>query len=98
MIGLPDIFASPLHLPFNRACLEGQLQMQGPSDDPGTGGYAIKISGHRLLVREGDSLTLPSGEWPESGLYLGLWQGEPCHIVDLPEGMAASEDVVALSL
>lgn len=85
MTGLPENYASPVHLPFNRACLADRLVLQGPGKDPGGQGHGVLLHGSNMLVaREGDRFSLPYGEWPaESALYLGSWQGQPCRLVEL---------------
>ena len=34
MTGLPDHYPSPLHLPFNAACLQGSLELLSPDRSP----------------------------------------------------------------
>lgn len=85
MNGLPDYYVSPLHLPFNRACLAGQFVMQGPDDDPGGPGYGVLLYGSKMLVSKAPGhFELPFGEWShERGLYIGRWRGQPCRLVDM---------------
>ncbi len=85
MSGLPEYYASPMHLPFNRACLSEQFVLQGPGDDPGGPGYGVLLCGSKMLVVKGQGrIVLPYGEWPgEPTLYLGRWQGHPCRLVNL---------------
>lgn len=100
MNGLPEHYVSPPHLPFNRTCLEGQFLLQGPADDPGGSGYGLLLHGSSLLIkREQERFVLPHGEWPaESALYLGLWQGQPCRLVDLKATGAVAENLERFSL
>jgi NAD+ diphosphatase len=85
---LPDEYASPLHLPFNRACLEGQFTLENPQADPGGPGYGVLLRDSKMLVVRGrDGFELPYGEWPaDAAIYLGLWQGQPCRLVELGAG------------
>ena len=85
MTSLPEHYASPLHLPFNRACLTEQLALQSPGDDPGGPGYGVLLRGSKMLAaRQRERLVLPCGEWPEQrSLYLGRWQGQPCRLIEL---------------
>lgn len=93
MTALPKHYASPMHLPFNRACLNEQFSLQGPGADPGGPGYGVLLCGSKMLVaKDQNRCVLPYGEWPgEPTLYLGRWQGHPCrlitlsHIKELPE-------------
>jgi len=100
MTGLPDSYASPQHLPFNRTCLDGQLQFESSDRDPGGAGGWLLLRGLDLLLPADSALVLPKGaESPLAGngepLYFGLWQGEPCRIVavaketETPEGWVA---------
>jgi len=90
---LPGHYASPMHLPFNRACLTGQFVLEGPGRDPGGAGYEVLLHGSKMLVARGsDRFTMPYGACSDRpALYLGRWQGEPCRLVemndvqDLPE-------------
>jgi len=89
---LPEHYDSPLHLPFNRACLEGQFALESPGGDPGGPGYSLLLKGSRMLVtRESGVLKLPFDIRQEApALYLGRWQGEPCRLVELDESEQAS--------
>jgi len=82
---LPDHYASPMHLPFNRACLAEQFVLQSLSDDPGGPGFGVLLSGSKMLVaKQQGRFVLPFGEWGgESASYLGHWQGQPCRLIDL---------------
>lgn len=96
MTGLPQQYASPMHLPFNRASLAKQFVLQSPAADPGGSGYGLLLHGNQLLAMQTDSgLALPQGEWPEqSPLYLGLWQGRPCRLLEVQEVGTLWEDLV----
>jgi len=74
-----------MHLPFNKACLAEQFVLQGPCDDPGGPGYGVLLRGNQMLaVKVSAHVTLPWGEWAgQPALYLGLWQGQVCRLVDL---------------
>jgi len=88
----PEQFDSPIHLPFNRACLDGQFVLESPARDPGDPGYSLLLKGSRMLVtRESGILKLPFDIRPKAPeLYLGRWQGAPCRLVDLGEAGEAS--------
>ena len=100
MTSLPAHYASPIHLPFNRACLEGQLTLQGPGDNPGGPGYGVLLHGNKMLtVKSQGRFVLPYGEWPDgSALYLGRWQGQPCYLVDLNNTAELPEDLEVCGL
>ncbi len=95
MSSLPGYYASPMHLPFNRACLDGQFVLQGPGNDSGGPGYGVLLRGNKMLaVKEQRRFELPYGEWSdESALYLGRWQGQPCYLVDQDEAAALPENL-----
>lgn len=88
MNGLPQDYLSPLHLPFNRECLQGRFSLLSPDQDPGTPGVWVVLQGASLLVRPDLTHALPRGEVPGfdglSPLYLGQWEGVPCRLVTLP--------------
>ena len=85
MSALPEAYASPIHLPFNRACLDEQFKLLSPQADPGGAGYGVLLHGSNMLVvKERDKFELPYGEWLDApSLYLGSWQEQPCRLVDL---------------
>ena len=95
MSSLPDYYASPIHLPFNRACLAEQFILQAPGADPGGPGYGVLLCGSRMsVVKDQGRFLLPYGEWLDKQmLYLGLWQGKPCRLIkfdganDLPKDL-----------
>jgi NAD+ diphosphatase len=102
---LPDSYLSPLHLPFNTACLQQRFELQAPDADPGGG------QGVWLLLRNGEMWlqgpaempflpgSLPSDLFRQGGnpLYLGTWDGRPCRLLELgatavlPAGWVAVE-------
>ena len=100
MTSLPNHYASHLHLPFNRACLAEQFVLQSPAGDPGAPGFGVLLRGNQLLAaRQGNRLTLPYGDWTEpAALFIGLWQGEPCYLVDLDEADACPQGLEAHGL
>jgi hypothetical protein len=81
---LPEYYASTIDLPFNRACLDDQFVLQCPDDDPGGLGYVLLLQGNTMLAEKtSEGVKLPCGEGPGlPELYLGLWQGKPCRLVD----------------
>lgn len=90
MTPLPDFFPSPLHLPFNSACLQGKFSLSAPACDPGGAGYWLVLRGTEMLVTE--SLQLPEEEdGPgffvdgREPLYIGTWEGRPCRVLALPK-------------
>ncbi|MBE0575294.1 MAG: NUDIX domain-containing protein, partial [Desulfuromonadales bacterium] len=85
MTSLPEHYASPIHLPFNQACLAEQFVLQSPGDDPGGSGYGVLLRGSKMLVaKQRGRFVLPYGEWDcGSAPYLGRWQGQPCRLIDL---------------
>lgn len=90
MTPLPDFFPSPLHLPFNGACLQGKFALSAPACDPGGAGVWLALRGTELLVTE--ALQLPEeGGLPGllgnscDPLYIGTWEGRPCRALTLPK-------------
>jgi NAD+ diphosphatase len=98
--GLPEYYASTLDLPFNRACLDSQFDLQSPTEDPGGRGYGLLLRGNLLLVEKTQScIKLPYGEWGgDSSIYLGLWQGKPCRLVTLDAGSLLPEGLEPFGL
>jgi NAD+ diphosphatase len=108
---LPAAYPSSLHLPFNRACLDGRFWLASPDADPGVRGVWLAIRGTDLLVAGApDHPVLPDGEfgWEES-CYLGSWDGRPCRLVRLgrdaplpaglrPESLLAAEPTLPIEL
>jgi len=100
---LPTSYASPLHLPFNRDCIAGHLQLACPDADPGGAGSWLMIRGGELLVSgSGEQLRLPDGTAPfANSLYLGQWDGRPCRLARLsreapiPDGLRAESLLAA---
>jgi NAD+ diphosphatase len=87
-----------MHLPFNRAALDDQLLLQGPGEDPGGSGFGVLLQGSRLLVKEGERLSLPAGNWQKEGLYIGRWQGQPCRLVEIKDGVSIPGGLAAFGL
>jgi NAD+ diphosphatase len=90
MTPLPDSFPSPLHLPFNGACLQGKFSLSAPACDPGEAGLLLLLQGSELVVTE--SLRLPEGERAAEllpamadPLFIGTWEGKPCRVLMLPK-------------
>ena len=100
MTPLPETYASPIHLPFNRASLEDSFKLGSPLEDPGGPAYGVLLQGHKLLVeKDSGQYQLPFIKQPErSSLYLGTWQGLPCRLFDLSSGEVFGADYEALSL
>jgi len=90
---LPNHYASPMHLPFNRACLEGHFVLESPGRDPGGPGYSILLRDNKMMVIwETDLLNLPFDAWSgEPGLYLGRWLEKPCRLIELAEADVVPE-------
>jgi len=97
---LPTHYASTMHLPFNRACLDNRFTLQSPTDDPARTGLGVLLQGNRMLVDKApDGYRLPRGDWHETqGLYMGLWMGEPCYLVDCTAKDDLPENLERLSL
>ena len=100
MSSLPEYYASTMHLPFNRACLDNQLVLQSPGEDTGGPGYGVLLRDNKMLaVKDPDSIKLPHGEWTNCPtLYLGRWQGRPCRLVDLDSGRELPENLEGFGL
>lgn len=77
-------------LPFNRTSLEGLFDLSTPDQDPGGAGVWVLLKGMNLLTVKGaPDGALPGGDllFPQlqsKVLYLGLWQGRPCRLVEIP--------------
>ena len=96
MSPLPDHYLSPVHLPFNKQCLDQQFVLRGPRQDPGGAGFSLILQGSKLLVRKSDAgYQLPhEHEMSGSSLYIGKWQGRPCRLLEpgddaVPAGLCA---------
>lgn len=98
MIGIPESYASPLHLPFNRSSLKGQLLLCGPTTDPGGAGFAVLLQGSRLLITQPDKPELPFGFEDDQGCYFGQWQGKPCRFAEISGDQQIPEGLTALNL
>ncbi len=99
MTGLPDSFASPLHLPFNRSCLDQQFELLAPLADPGGPGFSVFLHGSQMgVVLQAGQPVLPFGKGPDQALYLGSWQGHPCRLVALSQSEDLSPDLRLVSL
>ena len=112
MTPLPDAYPSPLHLPFNGACLRGEFSLATPDRDPGGAGFWLALRGSELLtVPSAAGTSLPQGELPEGfpaaksdPLFIGTWEGKPCRALSLskeaslPEGWQAESLLAACPL
>ena len=100
MTALPEAYASPIHLPFNRACLDEQFTLQSPQPDPGGPGYGVLLHGGKMLVMKGDDkFELPYGEWHDAqSLFIGHWQGQPCRLVEFGDGDKLPDGLEILGL
>ena len=100
MTALPESYVSPIHLPFNRACLDDQFELLSPQADPGGPGYGVLLFGSKMIVaRAEDRFKLPFGEWPDApSLYLGRWQGKPCRLVEFDKFDRVPENFEILGL
>ncbi len=100
MSGLPEYYASAVNLPFNRECLEGQLLLQGPTVDPGGPGFGVLLRGNKMFaINESGQPHLPYGEWSDQpSVYMGLWQGKPCRLVDLSRSETLPENLDVFGL
>jgi NAD+ diphosphatase len=103
MTPLPDSFPSPLHLPFNGACLQGKFSLAAPDRDPGGAGFWLHLRGTELVVAE--YLRLPEGELPagflagpSDPLFIGNWEGRPCRALILPKDYPLPAGFTAESL
>lgn len=93
MTPLPAAYPSPLHLPFNGACLQGKFSLAPPDRDPGGAGFWLALRGFELLtVPSAEGLRLPQGELPEEfsaaqadPIFIGSWEGKPCRALLLPK-------------
>jgi len=114
MTPLPQFFSSPLHLPFNGACLQGRFFPAAADRDPGGAGFWLLLRGSELVVTA--DLRLPEAELPagfsdvsSDPLYIGNWEGRPCRALTLPkdhplpagftaESLLASEPALSIEL
>lgn len=87
-----DAYSSPIHLPFNRTCLEANFRIAAPDTDPGgLEGFWLLLRGNELLLTgTQEEPCLLQGPLPPSvagvggsPLYIGTWQGKPCRLLDL---------------
>ena len=103
MTGLPEQYASPLHLPFNRSSLAGRLIFEAPDQDPGGPGFCVALQGNRLMVVEGqEGLALPEetavSTAPADTLYLGRWANRPCRLLEIPRKRDLTDRLLACSV
>ena len=106
MVLLPDSYLSPLHLPFNNACLQQRFELQTPDVDPGGPGVWLLLhNGEIWLQGPAEQPRLPDSP-PEAiltqggaPLCLGTWDGRPCRLLELDEAaiLPAGWVVVQLS-
>lgn len=99
-MSLPIRYPSPLHLPFNRTCLEGRLHLAAPDADPGGPGVWLAVRGGDLLVAGApDHPVLPGGELScGESLFLGTWDGCPCRLGRVPKDLPVPDGLRAESL
>ena len=97
---LPLSYPSPQLLPFNRSCLDRRFQPPTPDQDPGGPGVWLIVHGDNLLVSgEQGFPELPAFDADYADpVYLGLWDGKPCRLAQLPVEMQIPEGVRAESL
>ena len=93
---LPDFYNSPLHLPFNRTCLDDQFVLESPDRDPGGPGSWVILRGGELVVVAEANMSLPTAEKPPieiqgEPLYIGMWQGHPCRLVKTEKDAALAD-------
>ena len=100
MNALPQSYLSPLHLPFNRTCLEEQFTLRHPAADRGEDGYSLLIHGsHMMVVKKQGRYHLPQiNLLDHKALYIGDWRGQPCRMVQLDSLDSLPDNLEALSL
>lgn len=103
-MSLPESYASPQHLPFNRSCLDRQFLLEAPDRDNGETGFWILLQGQQLIVvGQGTASVLPQGDTPPlqvegAPLYLGLWQDRPCRVGRVSLDVVPGDDMRAVDL
>jgi NAD+ diphosphatase len=97
---LPDGYPSPLHLPFNHACLAGRFRLSSPDADPGGHGVWLAVQESALLVTgAAANPALPVGDYGwGGGLYLGSWDGLPCRLASVPRETVLATDLHTANL
>lgn len=102
-MALPDYYDSPLHLPFNRTCLDSQLELTSPDQDQGVPGCWVLLRESELIIdTTGVTPVLPATVTPPvpivgEPVYLGLWRSLPCRLgvvdqgTELGAGLEASD-------
>ena len=103
---LPDSYLSPLHLPFNTACLQQRFELQSPDADPGgeQGVWLLLRNGELWMQGSAEQPVLPgrlpSGILPKGSepLYLGTWDGQPCRLLALEEAAFLPPEWIAVEL
>ncbi len=89
----PDAYPSPVDLPFNHASLDNSFQPASPDQDPGGVGVWLPLQGMNLLtITTTQGQNLATGDSPfltatSPPLYIGQWQGQPCRLLHIQEGM-----------
>ena len=101
---IPETYLSPLHLPFNQTCLDGQFTFLSPDQDPGGDGSWLLLRGGELaLVEQADRQLLPTGDLPaeidaSNALYIGQWQNQPCRTLAVDRQAVLSDRFVWCAL
>ncbi len=103
---LPDSYLSPLHLPFNTACLQQRFELQSPDSDPGgeQGVWLLLSNGELWMQGSVEHPVLP--DYLPSGilrkgcepLYIGTWDGQPCRLLELEETAVLPDEWIAVEL
>jgi NAD+ diphosphatase len=103
---LPDSYLSPIHLPFNNACLQQRFELQTPDADPGgkPGVWLLLRNGEIWLQGPAEQPSFP-GRLPSDilcqgakPLYLGTWDGRPCRLLELEEAAVLPDGWVSVQL
>lgn len=80
---LPEHYPSPLHLPFNRSCLQRRFRLESPDADPGEPGPLLVLQRGALVVTAKEG-RLPAAEMVPPGVvpdcFIGHWDGAPCRL------------------
>jgi len=99
-----DSYPSPVDLPFNRASLDDNFQLASPDQDPGGAGVWLSLQGVNLLtVATEQGPGLPEGDSPFltttfPPLYIGQWQGRPCRMLNIADGVELPPNLQQQSL
>lgn len=99
---LPHSFADASQLPFNRAALAEDFQLETPCAEPEEDGFWLLLQGTRVLVTEARDLPGYDSAGPladnQDALYIGRWRGKTCRLRALTGEFAIPKGLEAVNI